>query len=507
MSNVKAAGVAIEPAASAEKELLPVRQPIGEKAGEALIQEMSRTIAGQREKTQESRKDEDPEQPKDTAEISETRRWFFESQTVSPGQLLRWVLEMEEELWESFLEWQPDPYAALSKQLQELSRLYLALLGSALKYAEGENLTQQLARLDSLLAQKLNLLMDLNLEQLTVLLEKTGQTAELDSIRSSLYRQTAGQTISPQSAHVLFTPRTPGGSKSAGLFTAPSSFSREGMIYQSSGKQNIRFQQAYHTQQSSWKEQIRQRNQVIISARKGIVENTFRQGGFSSCSGKELERANRFAAHIDGSGNLFKNPAITARNPEVTGLLAAVMSIKGQVYAEKSQDSGFFAFPLENAIEKIIRQYVNQKEASQIYYHTLAAYKQTKDPQKAIQDGRDYAYQQFREKQKASGHGKPPHYSKESGFFRALLKNLSPEKEFSMGIPILQKDWQNFLFAIGSRQNPSKLPEINAYSPWGFLAGAGSHRIGMSGNMGKILFGTAVAVIIGVLAVVCFRFL
>ena len=81
MSNVKAAGVAIEPAASAEKELLPVRQPIGEKAGEALIQEMSRTIAGQREKTQESRKDEDPEQPKDTAEISETRRWFFESQT------------------------------------------------------------------------------------------------------------------------------------------------------------------------------------------------------------------------------------------------------------------------------------------------------------------------------------------------------------------------------------------------------------------------------------------
>lgn len=507
MSNVKTAGIAFEPAASADRELLPVRQPAEEKAGEALIQEMSQKIMEQREKTQESCKDEESEQPKDTAEISETRRWFFNSKVVSPGELLKWVLEMEKELWESFLEWQPDPYVALSKQLQELSRMYLALLGSALKYAEGENLTEQLARLDSLLAEKLDLLMDLNLEQLTILLEKTGQTAELDSIRSSLYRQTAGQTISPQSAHVLFTRQAPGSSKSAGLFTAPSAFSKEGMIYQSSGKQNIRFQQTYHTQQSSWKEQINQRNQVISSARKGIVENTFRQGGFASCSGKELERANRFAAHIDGSGNLFKNPGITARNQEVTGLLAAVMSIKGQVYAEKSQDSGFFAFPLENAIEKIIRQYVNQKGASQIYYHTLAAYKQTKDPQKAIQDGQNYAYQQFREKQKASVWEKSPQYSKESGFFRALLKNLSPEKEFAMGIPILQKDWQNFLFAIGSRQSPSNLPGINAYSPWGFLAGAGFHRIGMSGNTGKILLGTAVAVIMGVLAAVCFRFL
>ena len=101
------------------------------------------------------------------------------------------MLELEGEDWELFLEWQPDPNLALSKQLQELSKLYLTLLEAALKNAEGENLIAQLERLDGLLAQKISLIMDQNLEQLISLLEKAGQNTSLDSIRSSLYRQTA----------------------------------------------------------------------------------------------------------------------------------------------------------------------------------------------------------------------------------------------------------------------------------------------------------------------------
>ncbi len=509
MSQIKTTGTVSEPAVNTDKELQLARQQAELKGGETLIRELAGMTARQRENVRSSRTDTGQEQPKDTAEISETRRRLLSDGTVPADELLKWVLEMAGEDWEAFLEWLPDPDLELQEQLQELSKLYLTLLEAVLKHAEGDNLKEQLDRLDSLLAQKLNLVIDKSLEQLTSLLEETGQSATMDSIRSSLYRQTAGRTISPQAAHMLFAQSTQtrraAAAGSIRSHTAPSPFSGEGMIYQSSGKQNVRFRQTYDTEQTSWKEQLRQRQVIIRNAKKGIVENTFRQGNPVSCSARELERANRFAAHIDGSGNLFKNPGISARNEEVTGLLAAVMSIKGQVYTEKNQGARSISFTIERAIERIVHQYLREKEASKIYYRILTAYKQTKDPRKAIEEGQDYALRQFREKQKDPVCQKSPQYSRESGFFRTLLKGLSPEKEFAMGISILQKDWQNFLYSIGNRQGSSRLSGIQLHSPWGLLAGGRTHGTGRAETVGKVLLGAAAAVIVCALALACFR--
>ncbi len=74
-----------------------------------------------------------------------------------------------------------------------------------------------------------------------------------------------------------------------------------------------------------------------------------------------------------------------------------------------------------------------------------------------------------------------------------------------MGVDILQKDWQNFLYAIGGRQNFSYLSRMEAHSPWGALAGIGAHLSGPDGNIGKILLGIAVVTIMATLAVICFR--
>ncbi len=503
MSNIKAANSASEPVVSTEKELQLVKQQQEIRASETLFQKLSKTVTKQQEKTDSTHTDDQQEQPKDTAEISESRRRLSANGRDWTAEELRWMLELEGEDWELFLEWQPDPNLALSKQLQELSKLYLTLLEAALKNAEGENLIAQLERLDGLLAQKISLIMDQNLEQLISLLEKAGQNTSLDSIRSSLYRQTAGRTLSPQAVHTLFAHGKQARSRSA----APYSFSREGMIYQSSGKQNVRFQQAYHRQQASWKEQLKQRDEIIRDARKGIAGNAFKQEGSAPCSGKELERANRFAAHIEGGGNLFQNPGISARNAEVTGLMAAVMFIKGQVYAGEGRRDSSITLALENAIEKIISPYLSQKGASKVYYHILAAYKQMQNPQKAIEEGQDYAYRQFREKQKDPAYQKSSQYSKGSGFFQALPKNLNPEKGFAMGVNVLQMDWQNFLYAIGSWQYSSYLSRAQAYSPWGVLAGTGTHLTGKKGTAGKILSGAAVVIVISALAVVYFQFL
>lgn len=545
MANIKTSGTSPESAIQAEKEFQLARQQAEMKAGEALFRQAAQKITEQREKARSDNTETEESQPKDTAQLSEAHLRPHAGETGNVDESFKWVLEMAGKDWEILLKWQPESGMPLPSQLEELSVLYLALLEAALKYTEGEHLAWQMERLDSLLAEKLSAVMEQNLEELTHLLEQTGNTAATDSIRSSLYRQTAGRTLSPQAAHRLFLQETAFGRGSTRPFTAASSssftaakfsgkgmnnqlsakqdtrfqqtysrqqskasspFSGEGMIYQPSRKQNVRFQQVYYGQQNSWKEQIRQRKEMISSASKGIAENTFRGTGLVSCSAKELETANRFAAHLNGRGNLFQNPDITARNDEITGLLAAVMSIKGQVYTAQAGQTSSLALNLQNAIEKMVDHYLSQKGVTNVYYHTLAAYEKIRNPQKAIQSGQDYAYQRFCEKQKNPAYQKSAAYSRDAGFFRSLLKQISPEKDFALGTNALQKDWENFLHAIGRMPKPSYLSsKAKRYSPWGILMNPGTHRTGISTVIINILLGTAVVILLGILTVFFFR--
>lgn len=533
MSTLKTSATPSEPSIPAEKEFQLAKQQAEMNAGEALFREASQKIIEQREKEQSGDTDTDQNQPKDTAQLSDVHSRPRADAAGLSDKNLQWILEMAGKDWEAFFPWQPEPGMSLPAQLQELSRLYLSLLEAALKYAEGENLAWQLEYLDALLAQKLNAVIEKNLQQLTILLEKTGNTTAMDSIRSSLYKQTAGQNLSPQAAHRLFAQISPAGAGNIRPFpaasssfsgkstgnplgsqqnsrlqqtysrqpsAASSSFSGEGMIYQSSRKQNIRFQQVYHGQQNSWKEQIRQRKEIISNSTKGLAENTFRQAGLVSCSGKELEMADRFAAHLNGRGNLFQNPDISARNDEVIGLLAAIMSIKGQVYTGEVGRTSFLTLNLQNAIDKLIDAYLSRKGITNVYYHTLAVYKKIRNPQKAIQAGQDYAYQRFREKQANPSGQKSAPYAKESGFFRALLKNLSPEKELALGTHILQKDWENFLRALKTIPKSSYTSRAERYSPWGILLVPGTHHTGSSKTILNVFLGIAVFILIAVLA-------
>lgn len=533
MSKIEASGTSSEPAVDAKMELLLARQQAEIKAGEALFREAAQKITDQREKMQSDNAEEQNQcQPKDTAQLSDMHLRLRTDGDRTMEEILIWILEMAGEDWEAFLAWQPEYDGSLSDQLQELSKLYLELLEAALKYAEGDNLVLQLQRLDDLLAQKLSSVMNQNLEFLTHLLEKNGETGVVDGIRSNLYRQTAGKSLSLQAAHRLFVQATSGrygnarhsdsvtvsSFKGEEIHTPSSAYARqsgrgmpsasslpfsgEGMIYQSSRKQNVRFRQVYDRQQNLWKEQIRQRNEVIHRARKGIAENTFHRTSALFCSAKELERANQFAAHVSGQGNLFQNPDISARNEEVTGLLAAIMTIKGQVFAGVSGQANSLILSLQKVIGKMTDHYLSQKGGADVYYYTLSAYMKMKNPRKAVQIGQDYAYQQFCEKQKNPVYQKLTAYSRESGFFRAF-QSTSLEKDFAFGCNVLQKDWELFLHSVGTIGNSSYLSGVERYSPWGMLADPGTGRAGGRGNRIKIAF--VALFFLGILAIFIFR--
>lgn len=456
---------------------------------------------------------------RDTATISETRKWSGTRQTNPENPDSSWRLEMEAERWNAFLAWKPVSGTSFALQLQDLSDKYLVLLEAVLKYTMGEALAEQMARLDSALSNNLNLLMESDLRDLTALLEDTGQNDTLSGILASVYKQTTGQSIShSEAAKILRSSRfstTPSfgsfsntgresgrigsgrseGFSSSGSTRTSASFGastrsaslNEGMIYRASGGGKVQPSKGFAAQKNLWEGQISQRKAVINNARQGNRQGISTWGDKDSYTGRELARANRFASHINGSGDLFRNSGITAQNDEVLGFLAAVTSMKGQIYAAEAGQKSSISLPLQNAITRMIDQYIRQKAASKVYYYTTHVYEKTKSPQKAIESGLEYAYRQFKEKQADPSCQTQAKYSGQAGFFLSVANEQNSEKDFSFGLRILEENWKEFLRSMGKAMDSASMVKLQNISPWGSLMEPAKHKAGKRVDIEKFL--------------------
>ena len=147
MSRVKETGgnQAPQSAAAAAMENRLARKCAQMEAGQVLIEEASRHAAEVKEellKERDSRKQEweqenerdRTEEKRDTPELSRQSKWFGIEGKLMKDANITWTLEMELELWEAFQRWMPVGDQNLSAQLDELSKLYLALLEAILTH-------------------------------------------------------------------------------------------------------------------------------------------------------------------------------------------------------------------------------------------------------------------------------------------------------------------------------------------------------------------------------------
>lgn len=203
-------------AVSAAAESRIARKSAQLEAGQVLIAEAARHAVEAKEalaeeraerkaKQEEDKSQERTEEKRDTPELSRQSKWFGIEGKLLKDANLKWTLEMEQELWEAFQAWLPFGDGQLSVQLKELSRLYLALLEAILTHTLGEEQTIQLERLNEVLSQKLNLLLEEELNELLQLLEKAGQTEAVNIVKSSVYKQTTGEPISARAADRFYT--------------------------------------------------------------------------------------------------------------------------------------------------------------------------------------------------------------------------------------------------------------------------------------------------------------
>lgn len=532
--NGAAARTEMVPDAQKEAEILKAKVQL--EAGQIYMEEASKQIAKIKENLERQHASSSRElehSGRDTADISETRKWHGSRQIDPENPDSSWRLEMEAEAWNAFLSWKPVPGFSFAAQLQDLSDRYLILLEAVLKYTMGEAQAAQIARLDLALSENLNLLIDSDLKELTVLLEETGQGDTLSGILASVYKQTAGQSISHKEARELFnrsrfTMPPPSGSFSgtgregsrigsgrsqgasfqstsskntsfqnaSSQAAAARSSSKEGMIYRASGGGKIQQSKGFAAQKNLWEGQISQRKAVISKARQGNSQGISTWGAKHSYTGRELARANRFVSHINGTGDLFRNSGITAQNDEVLGLLAAVTSMKGQIYAAETGEKSSINLPVQNAITKIIDQYIRQKAASKVYYYTTHIFEKTKNPQKAIESGLDYAYRQFKEKQADPSYQSQARYSGQAGFF-VPVANQNGEREFPFGLRVLEDNWKEFLRSIGKAMDSSFMLKLQNVSPWGSLMDPARHKAGRRVDIEKFLLVATIIFMIG----------
>lgn len=279
----------------------------------------------------------------------------------------------------------------------------------------------------------------------------------------------------------------------------------EGRIYKLADGRSVQMNQAFDTQRKLGELQISQRGRAL----GGTGEGGYGAGGISvgktAFSGKELEEANRLAAHVNGSGNLLKHAGIGAQNDEVKGLIAAITNLKGQVYAAGADRNNSMVTPLRNAINQMVDYYLTQKGMYKVYYHTTGVYEQTKNSQKAIEEGLEYAYRLFIEKKADEAYHMQEAYSDRAGFFQMLLKGQTIQADLIQGMRLLEKNWQEFLRAIGENEKRGIVLKMQKYSPWGVLAEPEEIKREAKQKRSRMVLIEAACIAAVILVYICYR--
>ena len=504
MSEVKhtSGNSGLAPAAASVMDARIAKKSAQLEAGQVLIAEAAKQTAQARQKMEQERAEraaekdaekERQEDKKDTSELSKQSKWFGIEGKLPENIDIRWTLEMMKELWEEFQQWIPVKDQNLSAQLEELSKLYLKLLEAILTHTMGEEQAAQAERLNAVLAEKLNLLLETELKDLKQLLEQAGQKDTLDLVKASVYRQTTGESISGRAASRFYAQGNTASGRSSRYFMPESSGSgisrstargstyvqtasgvEEGRIYKLTDGRSVQMNQAFDAQRKAEELQVSQRGR-ILGGTDGLGTGDI-SGGKPGLTGKELAEANQLAAHINGQG-----------------------------YAANAGKNNSMVTPLRNAINQMVDYYLSQKGIYKVYYYTTNAYERTKNPQKAIEEGLEYAYRLFMEKKADEAYRMQEAYSDRAGFFQMLLRGQAMQADLIKGMRLLENNWREFLRSIGENEKRGIALRMQRYSPWGLLAEPEGFKKKAKEKNDRTILIEAACIAVVVIVFICYR--
>lgn len=494
---------------------------------------------------------------KDTASLTDESIVYSLSEEERNIFLKTWTLEMEAKAWEILLKWFPSAANPVMNEIADLKTIYLNLLNAILSYTSGEEQKGQLAKLEHTLAVALNKLLDTHLDKLTSFVESYGSKETLTAIKASIYQMVTGEKLSPKEIedawNVTLQLRANGSKDEKGVLYQPSANgkihtnrqysmqvqsdkiyqSKERIVYQTKNQpiptdkngqslstpdREIIQRNSPQTLANKYPQTSAYKNPEIVGAKGqqsvaynkqqpqirnlSMTQSNSRVNGFSSVfesrgtefyTAKDLQKSQQFIDHIENKGNLFTNPAISARNEEITGALGAFMSVKSQIFEEYSGVSPVLGNKINSAVDKMIDYYIRQYEQGKdthlgyyksgrskdrsfsykavykVYYYILNVFHNTRRPDETFTKGLAYAWKLFQSKKNDSAAAKQPRYEENAGFISSVTVEKKKENEIKVANRVLEKDWKQFLHAINRDSSEQLYLNLMSQSPWGML--------------------------------------
>ncbi|WP_349672404.1 hypothetical protein [Lacrimispora sp.] len=475
-------------------------------AGEIVLNQVAAQTQSMKEEAKsESEKTEKSRSVRDTASVSDSPEIWDEE-------------EWREALHE-ITDWTPSETLPLSEELKELARIYEELLLAILTHGTQEG--QETGELNQELSVMLQKLLMSRLGDLELLLSNYGSAVSINALRAAICRSVTGKNFTEAELNQIFGRSGVEGkqavaSNNGGIRTPVTTVDNEtgmGIIYQPTASGTIKNNPGYARNLM---------NEISLT----ILE---KGGPFKKIAGKaqgasltisplktgrvyeisDLEAAQRFASYMNREGNLFRISGLSGKSEELLGFLAALMSIKTQIFVSGLGAEKGIAMDLREACDRmtdeLIQEMVNQsslkyssgrkpvfevKDVYRIFYHMMNLYQNKADVNETANKGIRYAYQQFLKKKEVSEiKGEP------EPFFTKGKKE--PSEDFKEGRKQIERDWNGFTEYINNGYS-SDIPQgVLVLSPWGMLAEPDTSREESHGNISPaFLLGGGAALVI-----------
>lgn len=442
-----------------------------------------------------------------------------------------WNEEEWNEAFREITDWCPSETIPVSEELNRLAKIYQELLLAVLTHGtqnggEADRLNQEL----SLLLQKL---LVSRLGDLELLFKNYGSAESITALRSAICRSVMGKNLNGAELNQMFGGRDLTGKSAdavneSGIRTPVPDNENEantGIIYQPAGAGTIKNNPGYA------KNLMKETSMMILERGVSLKGKAGKNHGASLTLSplktgriyeiKDLETAQRFASYLNRDGNLFKLPGLTGKSEELWGFLAALMSIKSQIFASSLGLEKGLAMDLREAGDRLTDEWIQEmaarssrnysgaagrkpvfdtKGAYKIFYYIMNLYQAKADVNEAANKGLRYAYQQFLKKKEITENTREPEpfFTKEKG---------NPAEDFKEGRKLIERDWNEFSEFL-SNGNFQEVPQgVLILSPWGMLAEPETDLERSDGDFSPVfLAGGAAALVILILIFVFLRF-
>lgn len=462
----------------------------------SFIEEVGENVKASQTDASHAPKEEtrEPEKSTDRAAISEEGDPYRDRR--DGNEELDRIREEEKlkEALKALKDWMPSFNKMIEDEINDLTAMYQELLRSILEHSPAGSREAQISTLNEKLSELLLKLLNSRLGELKALLDTYGSKEAKEAVRKALYYNVTGKAIDRKELLIIFKDLfnadmvlKDGKDSLSSSQKYSQGQERQGMIYQPDGSGRIKNEPGYagriakeaYLPQPHWTKEMALEVKNISGAQVSISPMAEK----NVYTIQDLALAERFSQYINHAGNLFGAAALSGSSEELYGFLAALMTIKTQVYCIRSGLDKGLASELREAVDRLIDFYIQEeyrrssengrqsqgqkpffqpKDAYKIFYYIMGLYHTNGDLSESFNKGIRQAYRQFLKKQEGIK------ASEESFCFFSGEKKDTRE-DWKAGKRYVEQDFKEFT-ALLNESGENMLPiGVLELSPWGMF--------------------------------------